>query len=201
MTVATRVLQPAGSAPWRVLWSLGALTVVLGVRLSLQGGSTEAALTAGFVFGAGLLGASLVSGWRPSARLRTFLPALGIGAVGGCVLIVLPRLLHPDAPSLVGMRPQPFVVWVAVTLMVAAGEEVLLRGVLLDATNQVAGPVAAVALSSIAFALLHVPLYGWSVVPLDLAVGVWFCGLRLATRSLAAPTVAHAIADLASWWL
>ena len=55
--------------------------------------------------------------------------------------------------------------------------------------------------TSVAFALMHVPVYGWHVVPLDLAVGVVLGGLRLATRSVAAPAAAHAVADLATWWI
>ena len=59
----------------------------------------------------------------------------------------------------------------------------------------------AVAFTTIAFALLHVPLYGWHVVPLDLGVGLGFAGLRLLTKGIAAPAAAHAVADLATWWL
>lgn len=59
----------------------------------------------------------------------------------------------------------------------------------------------AIAVTSLAFALIHVPLYGWHVVPLDLGVGVWLAGLRLASGSVAAPAIAHALADLATWWM
>jgi hypothetical protein len=38
-------------------------------------------------------------------------------------------------------------------------------------------------------------------VPLDLAVGIVLGGLRIATRSVAAPAAAHATADIATWWL
>ena len=55
----------------------------------------------------------------------------------------------------------------------------MLRGVLFDALRATVGHRRAVALTSLAFALMHVPLYGWHVVPLDLAVGVWLAGLRL----------------------
>jgi hypothetical protein len=48
---------------------------------------------------------------------------------------------------------------------------------------------------------MHVPLYGWHVVPLDLGVGLWLAGLRLATGGIAAPAIAHAVADLATWWV
>ena len=85
--------------------------------------------------------------------------------------------------------------------MVVAGEEALLRGALFGALERFAGPVAAVAVTSLAFALMHVPLYGWQVIPLDLGVGVWLAGLRLATGGVAAPALAHGIADLSTWWI
>ena len=56
-------------------------------------------------------------------------------------------------------------------------------------------------MTSVVFALLHVPLYGWHVVPLDLGVGLWLAGLRLISGGVAAPAVAHVVADLATWWL
>ncbi len=83
----------------------------------------------------------------------------------------------------------------------AIGEEAILRGALFDAIDEAGGLLAAVVLTSVAFALIHVPLYGWHVVPLDLGVGVWFAGLRLVSGRVAAPAIAHALADLATWWL
>jgi membrane protease YdiL (CAAX protease family) len=78
---------------------------------------------------------------------------------------------------------------------------VLLRGVLLDRIQRAGGLVSAVILTSAVFALMHVPLYGWHVVPLDFAVGLGLAGLRLTTRGLVAPAIAHVVADLATWWL
>jgi hypothetical protein len=52
-----------------------------------------------------------------------------------------------------------------------------------------------------AFGLMHVPLYGWSVLPLDLAAGLWLGGLRVASGGATAPAVAHTIADLVAQWL
>ena len=54
---------------------------------------------------------------------------------------------------------------------------------------------------AMAFALLHVPVYGWHVLPLDLAVGCGLGALRLLTGGVTAPAVAHVGADLAGWWL
>jgi membrane protease YdiL (CAAX protease family) len=90
---------------------------------------------------------------------------------------------------------------VLVTILVAAGEEAILRGAMFAAVVRAAGGLAAVLVTTLAFALLHVPLYGWHVVPLDLAVGLVLGGLRVATGGVAAPAAAHAVADLATWWL
>jgi len=88
-----------------------------------------------------------------------------------------------------------------VTITVAVAEEAILRGLLFDRFHRAGGmPLALVATTAL-FALAHVPLYGWHVVPLDLAVGVALGGLRIVTRGIAASAVAHAVADLATWWL
>jgi membrane protease YdiL (CAAX protease family) len=85
--------------------------------------------------------------------------------------------------------------------VVATAEEGILRGMLFDRLRAAGGLPIAIAVTSLAFALLHVPLYGWHVVPLDLAVGFGLAGLRLSTASVVAPAIAHAVADLATWWL
>ena len=86
-------------------------------------------------------------------------------------------------------------------MVVASAEEALLRGRLFDGVERSGGMAAAIVVTSAAFALMHVPLYGWQVVPLDLAVGVVLGGLRLSTRGVIAPAAAHTVADLATWWL
>ena len=70
-----------------------------------------------------------------------------------------------------------------------------------DAVRDAAGDAAAVLVPAVAFAALHVPLYGWHVVPLDLAVGVLLGELRRSTGTAAAPAVTHVGADLAAWFL
>ena len=72
---------------------------------------------------------------------------------------------------------------------------------LFDALRRAGGVLPAIAITTLAFAAMHVPLYGWHVVPLDLAVGLGFGGLRLVTGRVAAPAAAHTVADLATWWL
>ena len=64
-----------------------------------------------------------------------------------------------------------------------------------------AGLARALGVAAVAFALLHVPLYGWSVLPLDLAVGVVLGLLRSWSGTAAAPAVTHVVADLVGWFV
>jgi membrane protease YdiL (CAAX protease family) len=94
-----------------------------------------------------------------------------------------------------------FALWAPVVSTVALAEEILLRGLMFDVLQRSAGPIAAALVAAIAFALLHVPLYGPQALPVDLAVGLWLGALRLLAGSVAAPATAHVLADLAGWWL
>jgi membrane protease YdiL (CAAX protease family) len=173
-------------------------------------------LLVGATFG-GALAVLALAGREPGANgARALLPArvgrsagavtpILVGVVVGLALVAI-ALIGPaiggvlTAPGL-GRPAAPFVPWALITLLVAAAEEGVLRGALFDGLERVAGLVPAIALTTLAFALMHVPLYGWHVVPLDLAVGLVLAGLRVSTRGLAAPIAAHAVADLATWWL
>ena len=91
--------------------------------------------------------------------------------------------------------------WALVTVTVAVAEEAVLRGLLFDRLRRAGGPLLALAATTVLFALMHVPLYGWHVVPLDLAAGLALGGLRIVSRGILAPAIAHAVADLATWWI
>lgn len=174
------------------------LTLAAAVRVALNGAGVGPAFLAGTVFGAVLIGLALAAG-QPIGRPR--LVGVAGGLAGGIVLVLLPVVARPGPSLPLGAHPEPFALWLAVTMVVAVGEEAVLRGTLFDAVSGAAGLPLAIAITSAAFALLHVPLYGWHVVPLDVAVGIWLAGLRLVGRGIAAPTIAHVIADVATWWL
>jgi membrane protease YdiL (CAAX protease family) len=167
--------------------------VALLLRVAVGGADVARSATAGLVF-AGLLLAA-------TAAARTRVPvtaqAVGYGAAGVVVLCV-PVLLvwTPRVVTTAG-----FARWAAVVAVVAVAEELFLRGALYDALAEAAGADAAIAAGAVAFALLHVPLYGWHVVPLDLAVGVGLGELRRVAGTPAAPAVTHVGADLAAWFL
>ena len=168
----------------------------------------------GLLFGVALLGLAATVG-APGAvpKARPSRPAvieratgLLIGLLGGFVLVGVPLCIRAFGTATAVDHPFPgtyfaFPVWAALTITVAVAEEAVLRGALFDVGLASLGAMPTVAISSVAFALLHVPFYGWGIVPLDIAVGVWLSGLRLVGGSVTAPAVAHVVADLATWWL
>ena len=184
-TVLTRSVV-AGTAPWSpaAAWAgVGALTV---------GGVWAARRW------------SAPGGVRPEDRLG---PSLGrslhrgsswawgaFGAIGLVLGPVVRRLADPPAP-----HGGQVVLWGATVTAVVLAEEAMVRGALWRAVQEAHGPGAALVVTTVAFAVMHAPLYGWHVLPLDLAVGAWLGGLRLVSGSVLAPTVAHLVADWAAW--
>ena len=164
-------------------------------------------LAVGAAFSAGLLLLAVVGGAAlPSARrISPAVAAIGAGVAVGLALVAVglagPVLGGTSFVGGLGRPAAPFVPWAAVVIGVAFGEEAILRGALFDRLLRAGGAPVALLVTTLAFALLHVPLYGWHVVPLDLAVGLALGGLRLGTGGFVAPAIAHAVADLATWWL
>jgi membrane protease YdiL (CAAX protease family) len=178
---------------------LAGLGIALAMRLALAGRSGVQSPRAGLLFAAGLIMLVGAAGWRPG-RFRV--ETVAIGALGAAGLVALPTWLRwetvwPVSSWPVGALPA----WAAVVIAIAAAEELLLRGVLFSVFESAWGTLAAVVITAIAFALLHVPLYGWGALSVDVAVGIWLGGLRVIANSVTAPLVAHVLADLAAWWL
>lgn len=178
----------------------GALLVgfalAVGIRVVAGGDDVARSVPAGLLFAACLLVLSAAARTRVPVTRR----ALAVGAVG-IVIVCLPVALQ----HLVSLTPVPattgFLPWAAAVAVVATAEEVFLRGALYDAVCASSGEVAAIVVAATAFALLHVPLYGWHVLPLDLAVGVVLGGLRKEAGTAAAPALTHVGADWVGWFL
>jgi len=189
-------LRPVGRFGGPVITATG-LGLVVAMRWAVTVSGAADAVAIGSVFGVGLLAVAVLGGWRP-ARVRASSLAIGVG--GGTVLIGL-AVVTRSGP-LLGLSPAvSFGPWAAATIVVATCEELILRGALFDSIDDSLGVTVAVIVTAVLFAVMHVPLYGWHVVPLDLGVGLWLAGLRLATGGVAAPAIAHTLADLATWWL
>lgn len=176
------------------LWALlvGFATAV-GLRVLLGGDDPARSVPAALVFAAALL--VLCAAARP--RVPITRRGLLIGLLGAVVLCLPVLLLQAaDWQPLRGMTG--FAPWFAAVTVVVAAEELFLRGALFEAVRR---PGVAVVLGAVCFALLHVPLYGWHVVPLDLAVGLVLGALRVEAGTPLAPFVAHLSADAVGWFV
>jgi membrane protease YdiL (CAAX protease family) len=156
--------------------------------------STSAAL----VFVVAIAAVTFASGWRPQ---RVTWRAAAAGAVGAAWLVGAWLLARGGAGLHVAGDVPALAVWSPLVVLVAAAEEALFRGALFDAVEDWRGTSVALLFTSAAFALTHVPLYGWGALPIDAVVGLFLGGLRVWTGSVAAPAIAHALADLAGGWL
>lgn len=192
MTVVTGLVRRRVAVEPLLLLAAFAAAVV--VRVAVAGPSGPGSIRAGLVFAAVLAVLATVTRAGLAASPR----ALVVGVAGAAVLVLPVLLTHGVGGHLTATG---YPTWAVVTVAVATAEEAFLRGALYDAIARVHGVDAAVVVAAVAFAALHVPLYGWHVVPLDLAVGLGLGALRVWTNTWTAPAVAHAGADLVGWWL
>jgi membrane protease YdiL (CAAX protease family) len=180
-----------------LLFGLGGAVIVW---VAVAGSAGVGSAPAGLVFGALVLGLALLPGVRGALAPGPVRAPLVFGSAASAVLCAVPLAVHlrrPGGGSPLAQLPA----WAAVVTLVAVAEEVLLRGVLWSAAERWRGSAAALVMTTAAFGLLHVPLYGWDALPLDLAAGLLLGGLRMAAGGWGSAAVAHTIADLAGWWL
>lgn len=180
----------------RVGLLLVAFAVAVGLRVVLGQPEVAPDVPAAMAFAAALLVVAVAAGTRVAVTRRAILIGLG-----GLVLVCAPVALEHALTAKPVYGTQGFAGWAAAVVVVATAEEVFLRGALYDATEQVWGATAAIGLGAACFALLHVPLYGWHVLPLDLAVGVVLGGLRQGAGTPLAPAITHVGADIVGWFL
>jgi membrane protease YdiL (CAAX protease family) len=173
---------------------LTGFAVAVLVRLAVAGPGPARSPSAGLLFAGLLLAMAVAAGTRVPLSGRAIVYGLA-GVVVLCAPVALLRLglaVH----DMEGIAP-----WALVVALVATAEEVFLRGTLYDAVRDATGDTTAILVAAVAFAALHVPLYGWHVVPLDLVVGVVLGELRRVSGTAAAPAVTHVGADIAGWFL
>jgi membrane protease YdiL (CAAX protease family) len=137
----------------------------------------------------GILGITLPAAEeRPAdARIWAAATVLGVGAfVAARQFAVLPAIpLEASA--------------VAVIVVAAVAEEAFFRRLAFSWCARW-GDLAAVVLTAVAFAVVHVPAYGVGALPIDLAAGLIFGWQRWATGSWVAAAVTHAAANLVQAW-
>ena len=122
---------------------------------------------------------------RVAARLSSWLGlAIGLVAVGLATIASGPPV------------PLPFVAWaIPLSILAAVAEEALFRRVAYGWLRRWGVLVAVVGSASL-FALIHVPLYGIAVLPVDLGAGLLFSWQRWATGTWTTPAATHAAANV-----
>lgn len=178
------------------------LVAAVVLRTAVGGAGVARSPVAGLLFAGVLVVLSVCV--RPAARPRAarMSPALGVatGFVGAVVLCLPALAARWDAGTLAARPGDAFVGWAVVVALVAAAEQWFLRGVL-HRLLEPHGTVVALLVPAVAFAGLHLPLYGVAALPLDFAVGIWLGALRVVTGRWTVPAVAHVVADWAAWFL
>jgi membrane protease YdiL (CAAX protease family) len=177
---------------------VAAVSAAAALRAVAGGPSPAASAPAAVLFTVLLTAAAVWGGTRlgvPSWR------GVALGAAGGAALVAVSWL---GAPALVaGPRAATSTLlwWAPLVTMVAAAEELVLRGVLFEALGTRFGDVVAVVATALLFGVIHLPLYGAAALPLDLCAGVLLGCLRVASGGVTAPLLAHVLADLSTGWL
>lgn len=137
---------------------------------------------------AGVGGASAAVDAPPADRLAALAPSsalmlglVGLGTVAWMSGTPIPIPWNPWAPVL--------------GVCAAVAEEALFRRLAYGRLLRFGVPVAIVG-SAVAFALLHVPLYGVAVLPIDLGAGLLLSWQRWASGTWTVPAATHAAANL-----
>jgi membrane protease YdiL (CAAX protease family) len=179
--VPARVAHSFGTA---IVVALGLALLLARVRmLSLDGDVRTIVLAA--VLGSVAAASMLMPVPVGSARLPSPLVLLvGLAGVAGA--------------ALAAGRPAAFPAgaWaIPLALLAALAEESLFRRVLY-ARLEPAGPAVAIVVTAVLFAAIHVPLYGWAALPVDLGAGLVLSWQRWASGDWTVPAATHAAANL-----
>lgn len=154
--------------------------------------------------GVGLLGliapvpaaAKAASAPAPGSRRAAVVTWVGALALGIGALLIAGRL-----PSLLGIGLSGLVVrragaWaVTASALAAIAEELFFRR-LVYGWLATWGPAVAIGGSAVLFAAVHVPVYGFAVIPIDAAAGLLLGWQRWMTRGWTASGVTHLVANL-----
>jgi len=113
--------------------------------------------------------------------------ALVVVAGAGCFLLA--RVFG----SPIGIRTTPYGL-LSLAIVSVAEESFFRRYVYSWALRW--GAAAAVMIAALTFGVVHVPLYGWRALPVDISAGILLGWQRWAAGTWTAPAITHLIADL-----
>lgn len=175
-----------------MLWLMPAVVVGGGIALAARPPATLDAVVVtslvGLVGGLGPIPSrSSPSQERGGAAYLRWLESVGLGVAA----FALARWLQAS-PTL----PAPAIpLTVAGNVLAAVAEELFFRR-LMYAWLLWAGTAVAIGGTAAAFAAVHIPVYGVTILPIDFAAGLLFGWQRWATGSWSASAVTHVAANL-----
>ncbi len=153
----------------------------IGVRSALYGQTFFVVL--------GLVGVAWPLTRRVESRPSGLWVSLGVLAVGAAGFTVGRAVV--DVP----LGPSALVVAIALNALAAVAEEAFFRRYLFGVLAASHGLTVAVVATAAAFALVHVTVWGWWVLPLDLAAGLVLSWQRAATGRWSVPAATHVLAN------
>jgi membrane protease YdiL (CAAX protease family) len=146
--------------------------------------------------------------WTPQVLLAGYL-TLGLVAALAPIARPMGRSLHPIVVTVAGVAavlaaaavvgpsfPLPRSAEVlALNCVAAVAEELFFRRLTFGGLLRF-GALTAIVGSAVAFALVHVPIYGPAAIPVDLGAGLVFAWQRWASGGWGAPAATHVFANL-----
>jgi membrane protease YdiL (CAAX protease family) len=132
---------------------------------------------------------------RP-ASVSSWLGAVALGLVAMLVAARLPGLLglRPHGAERLAFRVAPAAV--AASVVAAVAEEIFFRRLVYGWLAASWGAAVAICGSAVAFAAIHVPVYGVAVLPIDTAAGLLLGWQRWMTGGWSASGLTHVAANL-----
>jgi membrane protease YdiL (CAAX protease family) len=183
--VSERVAERAGFDLWPVFIAVTGVGLLLLRPVPLTQDSSWAVL---FAVYPALAIASLTTPLKESSSEEILDPRVVL-ALGVAAVVVSPLFSGPGIPIQLGPWSIPLLVGAAIA------EEALFRR-LIYGRLLAYGTVVAIAGSALAFALVHLPAYGTSALPVDLGAGVLLSWQRWASGTWAVPAATHSAANL-----
>jgi membrane protease YdiL (CAAX protease family) len=109
--------------------------------------------------------------------------------VGAAAVLLATAAVLPVVPAPLGPGA------LALALLAAVAEEALFRRAMFGWLEP-AGPALAIVATAVAFALIHVPLYGAAALPVDLGAGLLLSWQRWASGTWGVPAATHGLANV-----
>jgi membrane protease YdiL (CAAX protease family) len=194
--VSLRVAEPARRADARVATPLA---IALGLAALVARVPSDWAV--GVTTGVGVVGLVAPVPRRASRAQRpvgllSWLAAAGLGVAAVLLAGRLPILLGLRAHGAERLVAHAAPAAVAASVVAAVAEEIFFRRLVYGWLDASWGTAAAICGSAVAFAAIHVPVYGLAVLPIDLAAGLLFGWQRWMTGGWSASGLTHVAANL-----